>query len=76
MSNAEDMTKWMKFHLNGGLDKNGNPLMSQLSFDALHAEHISLSYTTVNKYFKNQIQTTEETGYGLGFKLGTYRGKP
>ncbi|XP_063430603.1 gigasin-6-like [Mytilus trossulus] len=75
MSNAEDMTKWMKFHLNGGLDKHGNPLMSQSSFDALHAEHISLSYTTVNKYFKNQIQPTEETGYGLGFKLGTYRGK-
>lgn len=75
MSNAEDMTKWMKFHLNGGLDKYGIPLMSQSYFDALHEEHIGLSYTTVNEYFKNQIQPTEETGYGLGFKLGTYRGK-
>ncbi|XP_052058949.1 uncharacterized protein LOC127699234 [Mytilus californianus] len=74
MSNAEDMTKWMKFHLNRGLDKYVIPLMSQSYFDALHAEHIGLSYTTVNEYFKNQIEPTEHTGYGLGSKLGTYRG--
>ncbi|XP_061174614.1 uncharacterized protein LOC133183706 [Saccostrea echinata] len=74
MSNAVDMAQYMNFHLSNK-DKNGNPFMSTVSFDALHQEHRKLYSTTVNTYFGSKEVPTTENGYGLGWKRGTYREK-
>ncbi|XP_061190245.1 uncharacterized protein LOC133198116 [Saccostrea echinata] len=74
MSNAVDMAKYMNFHLSN-VDKDGNKFMSDKNFAALHQEHNNkLSNSTVNKISKELEVPIIENGYGLGWKLGKYRG--
>ncbi|XP_062619786.1 uncharacterized protein LOC134281319 [Saccostrea cucullata] len=73
MSNAEDMAKYMNFHLSN-TDKDGKKFMSDESFLNLHKKHNNLPRSVVNNISKDQDEPTLENGYGLGWKLGKYRG--
>ncbi len=70
-SSLNDMVKWVRFHMMGGVTPEGQRLISKELFRELHTPH---------------IETVEEPvipgdplafhGYGLGWRIGEYRGTP
>ncbi|KAJ3114553.1 hypothetical protein HDU96_001972 [Phlyctochytrium bullatum] len=67
VSNIHDMAKWASFLQERGLNRHGRRLVSDASFDVMWRQWTpclvsSIPYTRLN-------------GYGLGFFIGTYRGK-
>lgn len=64
-SNALDMTKWLELHLSEGnvMDKE---IVSIRTLNELHTAHMPVS-NSPNPFFS-------QTGYGLGWFIGKYRG--
>ena len=72
---ADDMVKWLQFHLAKGQLSNGRHRMRQRLFDDMHSSQVHLSpenLPVVQPYFP---VTDLPTSYGLGWTLGSYRGK-
>ncbi|KAJ8302679.1 hypothetical protein KUTeg_019075 [Tegillarca granosa] len=76
MSNALDVAKWMKFHLNGGKNEAGHQIVDSDSLAYIYRPRNTIMSATVSKYFtKPKVPvTTTETSYGFGWKIGYYRG--
>lgn len=76
LSNAVDMANWMMFHLHNGRNiKNINVLDPDILSEAHKAQN-SITYNSVKKYYSRPSTpvTLSQSNYGLGWKLGHYRG--
>lgn len=77
LSTADDMAKWMLFHLNGGKTKNGKQLLRKSSLSQSHSPQLRVSGSTISKYYSRPMTpvTLSEDSYGMGWKTGYYRGR-
>ena len=71
-SSAWDIAKWMRFHLANGV-WNGRRLVSAESMDEMHSAHI---IGTAPARFREARQLWFQPGYGLGWQVWDYRGRP
>lgn len=74
MSNAEDMTKWMMFHLNGGRSISGTQVVDTEVLSQIYYPRNSIRNSF--KYFSRQNVpvSTSEYSYAFGWRNGYYRG--
>ncbi len=70
-STLNDMVKWVRFHLSGGVTEDGKRIISEKLFREIHTAHIAAPDVPVVADDPLQL-----TGYGLGWRIGTYRGTP
>ena len=74
MSTAEDMAKWMKFHLNLGKTESGVQLLDQKLVKDMH--HVTTAMGTGSSMMKPKFPVSDVlNGYGYGFFVSEYRGK-
>ncbi|XP_071095539.1 uncharacterized protein [Haliotis cracherodii] len=78
VSSAEDMTKWMLFHLSGGKNRQGNQVVAENLLKETYKPRNALASSSINTYFSRPKTpvTMSNDGYGLGWKSGYYRGLP
>ncbi|XP_045182178.2 penicillin-binding protein 4-like [Mercenaria mercenaria] len=78
LSNALDMANWMIFHLNNGLNSKNVRVLDPDILDDAHKAQNSISYASIGKYYTRPLTpvTLSHSNYGLGWKLGHYRGFP
>ena len=76
VSNADDMSKWMMFHLSGGKNAEGVQVIEKSLLKETYKPRNTLSSNDINKYFRRpEVPVTmSNDGYGLGWKTGYYRG--
>ncbi|WAR16486.1 GIGA6-like protein [Mya arenaria] len=76
ISNANDMAEWMKFHLRGGRNAQSKRVIDTDILEHAHEPQNSISYSSTDKYYKKPIlpATLSTPNYGLGWKVGHYRG--
>ncbi|XP_041357757.1 protein flp-like [Gigantopelta aegis] len=73
--NAEDMAKWIKFHLNGGNDEKGTQLVDSAALQETYKPMMpSLSGRRLYKP-KYPVDNFNPT-YAMGWRNGLYRGRP
>jgi len=68
---ANDMTRWMRLHLNGGV-LDGTRYVSDSSMREMHSVHAIITPTPAMRAAR-LVQDTV-TGYGLGWQIMDYRG--
>jgi len=71
------MAKWIKFHLNEGKSvDNDQVLDSDVLDDAHKPQNAITSSLSTEKYYTKPVmpETLSSTSYGLGWRLGHYRG--
>ncbi|XP_067665045.1 uncharacterized protein [Haliotis asinina] len=78
VSSADDMAKWMLFHLRGGKNREGRQVVAEDLLKETYKPRNTLSTNTINTYFSKPKTpvTMSNDGYGLGWKSGYYRGLP
>ena len=68
-STARDMAKWIRFHMNGGKNERGEQIISEEIFRQIHQPQIA---------YDDSGRPDEDfyscEGYGLGWRIGRYRG--
>ncbi|KAK3091642.1 hypothetical protein FSP39_021486 [Pinctada imbricata] len=76
VSNANDMAKWMLFHLNGGKNMKGQQVVSEEALSQIYTSQNPIVSSTMRKYFsKPNIPVTLATyDYAFGWETGIYRG--
>ncbi|KAJ8304984.1 hypothetical protein KUTeg_018567 [Tegillarca granosa] len=75
-SNAIDMAKWMMFHLRGGRNHSGYPVVDDRLLTQTHipSNHLPTRHS-VRSFNKPYIPyTTSYNSYAMGWKNGFYRG--
>ena len=72
-SSAEDITKWMKFHLNHGRNEDGHQLVSVGTLGETYEGNVATSPGFVAR--PTFPVTYAMTNYGMGWKSGYYRGR-
>lgn len=70
-SSLNDMIRWVRFHMAGGVTAEGERLISEKMFQEIHTPHISMDY---EKVIEDDPLVLD--GYGLGWRMGEYRGTP
>lgn len=65
MSTAEDMAKWLAFHISGGM-ADGRALLSTSRFLDMHAPQVIMDYP--------HVRGGRSLGYGLGWRVMEYHG--
>lgn len=70
-SSLNDMVKWVRFHMAGGVTPGGKRLISEEMFREMHKPHIQVEAEPVISQDPLIIH-----GYGLGWRIGEYRGTP
>ena len=70
-SSLNDMVKWVRFHMAGGVTPGGKRLISEEMFREMHTPHIQVEAEPVISKDPLIIH-----GYGLGWRIGEYRGTP
>ena len=68
---AEDMARWLRFHLRGGVNDAGVRLISEKNFAEMHTVQIAIPG-------EGEIPSPDEPildGYAFGWRQGTYRGR-
>lgn len=66
-TNAEDMAKWLRFNISGGLDPNGKRILSEDSWNQIHNGQIDCQEEKKKDYLNFDK-------YAFGWSSGTYRG--
>ena len=64
-----DMAKWLHFHIDGGRDASGRPLLSEKNFSEMHKPQILMPDTTP---MPGDVEPCDY--YCMGWRSGTYRG--
>ncbi|BFZ22504.1 hypothetical protein BsWGS_25543 [Bradybaena similaris] len=74
-SNADDMAKWMNFHLTKGKDVHGHVVFPETYITELHSPRSLLPSSDVSLEQRPKFPVTQ-TGdlYALGWRVGHYRG--
>jgi len=65
----QDMAKWIHFHIDGGKDASGKPILSEKAFAEMHKPHMYMPDTTP---MPGEVEPCDD--YCLGWRCGTYRG--
>ncbi|XP_061184961.1 uncharacterized protein LOC133192977 [Saccostrea echinata] len=73
-STAEDMSKWMNFHLGNGSTTNGSELIADAYFSELHREQINTPFSENNLYKPIHPISDMTISYCLGWISSIYRG--
>ncbi|XP_062603662.1 uncharacterized protein LOC134265473 [Saccostrea cucullata] len=73
-STAEDMSKWMNFHLGNGSTSNGSELLTDAYFSELHKEQINSPFSENNLYKPIHPISDMTISYCLGWISSVYRG--
>ena len=68
-STARDMAKWIRFHMNGGKNERGEQIISEEIFRQIHQPQIAY-----NDSGRPDEDFYSCDGYGLGWRIGRYRG--
>lgn len=68
-STARDMAKWLHFHIDGGKNGEGKQILSEKNFRQMHEPQITYDDGGCPG---GDCYTCQ--GYGLGWRVGTYRG--
>ena len=74
ISTANDMTRWLEFHLNTGRDAAGNQLLPVSYWLQIHSPQMVLDQPqlpVVRPWFP---ASDTYSAYGFGWRLGMYRG--
>jgi len=74
ITTAADMSRWLEFHLNTGRDSAGNQLLPVSYWLQMHSPQITLGrvlFPVVRPWFP---VSDIYSAYGLGWRLGLYRG--
>ncbi|HKY31226.1 MAG TPA: serine hydrolase [Candidatus Polarisedimenticolia bacterium] len=71
-SNAEDMARWLRLHLNGGT-LDGRRVISAASMAEMHTPHCIIATTPEMRKARN---VRFFGGYGLGWQVMDHRGHP
>nr|XP_022332950.1 uncharacterized protein LOC111130330 [Crassostrea virginica] len=76
LSTADDMAKWMLFHLNGGATSDGRQLIPKSVLSMSYTPQLRIASSTISKYYTRPMTpvTLSEDSYGMGWKTGYYRG--
>jgi len=74
VTTAADMTRWLAFHLNTGRDSSGNQLLPVADWRQMHAPQMVLGDALVPVVRPWFPVADTRSAYGLGWKLGLYRG--
>ncbi|MEZ4720917.1 MAG: serine hydrolase [Flavobacteriales bacterium] len=69
-STVKDLSKWIKFWLDDGVNRDGDTLISRESIERIWTNHIDLAPSAFDK--ENGI---ESKAYGMGWFLMDYHGK-
>ena len=71
------MANWMMFHLNEGRNRNEQQVVKDTSLIEMFKSQNSWSSSYAEKFYSKPITpvTLSFSNYGLGWKLGHYRGK-
>ena len=77
VSNAVDMSKWLQFHLNGGMTSSGVPLVSKEMLMETYRERMM---SPSSRYEADTLRHTYPVsdvhiGYDMGWMTNVYRGK-
>ncbi|PVD35050.1 hypothetical protein C0Q70_06331 [Pomacea canaliculata] len=76
-SSADDMAKWLSWHLRGGVTSDGNIIINGTTLADMYKPHVILSAETLNTHyvFKPQFPHTYLTfGYGYAWTTSSYKG--
>ncbi|KAL4218011.1 hypothetical protein ACF0H5_022749 [Mactra antiquata] len=77
LSNAVDMSKWMLFNLNQNKDSKYEKVLKSDTLADAHSLQNYISYSRASVYQKPTMpETLDDNNYGLGWRLGHYRGYP
>jgi len=74
ITTADDMTRWLEFQLNTGRDAAGNQLLPVSYWLQMHSPQMAFPQSRspiVRPWFP---ASDTYTAYGLGWRLGLYRG--
>ncbi|OWF52839.1 uncharacterized protein LOC110447241 [Mizuhopecten yessoensis] len=76
MSSANDMAKWMMFHLDKGRNSFSVRVVDERALSHTHKAHNTIAKSSIFKYFTKPVvpHTRCQTNYALGWKNGYYRG--
>jgi CubicO group peptidase (beta-lactamase class C family) len=70
-STVEDLSKWLEFHLRGGVTPDGKRLISEANMREMHTAQVA--YDTVPWEFP---EVSSHGGYGMAWVVEQYRGLP
>ncbi|XP_025104899.1 uncharacterized protein LOC112570594 [Pomacea canaliculata] len=75
-SSARDMSQWLLCLLNDGTAADGRRVLAQGLVDTLHKPQNTIPLSSYAKYYMKPVtpQTFSGDTYGLGWRLGYYRG--
>ncbi|XP_076444153.1 uncharacterized protein LOC143282408 [Babylonia areolata] len=77
ITTANDMARWMNFHLSEGLGPGGEAVMRRESVQELHRPRTAMPKSSLPLFRQPAIPvTTSFDIYGLGWWTGYYRGYP
>jgi dihydroorotase/N-acyl-D-amino-acid deacylase len=73
VSNAEDLVRYLRFHMNKGRWE-GTPLLSEKAAEAMQAPQMVIAESEVQPLYSTRYAELGDSSYGMGFFLTTYRG--
>ncbi|XP_041368109.1 D-alanyl-D-alanine-carboxypeptidase/endopeptidase AmpH-like [Gigantopelta aegis] len=77
MSTANDMIKWMHFHLTRGLDLQGRRIMDTKVMDPMYIPRNAFAGSSYKTFVRPRLPVTTSSGvYAMGWRRGYYRGYP
>ncbi|PVD35053.1 hypothetical protein C0Q70_06334 [Pomacea canaliculata] len=78
-SSADDMAKWLSWHLHGGVTSDGDVILNKTTLQDMYTPRIILSpqKLTSDAMLKPQFPVTyQDFGYGYAWVTSSYRGYP
>ena len=68
-ASPKDMARWIHFHIDGGRDASGKPIISEKPFQEMHKPNVLMPDTTP---MPGEVEPCDY--YCMGWRCGTYRG--
>lgn len=76
MSTADDMAKWMNFHLSKGRGPGGETIIAESTMAELYKPRTAMTSSTMTKFRQPDVPVTLSYDvYSMGWRRGYYRGE-
>ncbi|XP_070206335.1 uncharacterized protein [Littorina saxatilis] len=77
VSTADDMAKWMNFHLSKGRGPGGETIIAESTMAELYKPRTAMTSSTMTKFRQPDVPVTLSYDvYSMGWRRGYYRGYP
>ncbi|KAL8566271.1 hypothetical protein ACOMHN_056843 [Nucella lapillus] len=77
VTTADDMARWMNFHLSKGQGPRGRRVMTESTMEELYKARTAMPKSTMGSFRQPDVPVTFSYDiYGMGFRQGYYRGYP